>query len=388
MRFFLYGYYGQGNLGDDLLLRACVQGILGVCPEARFVVRAGKAATGLEALHIPFEVAGVDEVLAHKGRSKLARLFSALAIYRRHLRHCDWFVFGGGTLFHERQSPLPIILLLLICLMARAMRVRIAALGVGVAELESRLALAALRGIILLSDVFAVRDEAGLMQCERAGASRRVATTADLAFALDGGGDGAATRETDKGRVIGISIYPPALQGNEAARKTGLALQGAIDRLRASGCTIRLLAFHHAADLAADDEMVLAGLVAGMPEGSRLGIDLIRLSQEATALASTFEKLDLLCGMRFHGHVLAAINGVPFVGIAADNKIEAICRLFGMPVLAADKLRTDELVAAITTGMSRKPDLAVVGRCVAMARQNFSLLGNALSGRRRATASA
>src|SRR5437870_6705898 len=26
-----------------------------------------------------------------------------------------------------------------------------------------------------------------------------------------------------------------------------------------------------------------------------------------------------LCGMRFHGHVLAAIHGVPFVGIAADK---------------------------------------------------------------------
>jgi polysaccharide pyruvyl transferase WcaK-like protein len=382
MRFFLYGYYGQGNLGDDLLLRACVVRILDICPDARFVVRAGKAATGLEALRVPFEVAEVDEVVADQGRSKLARLFSALAAYRRHLRRCDWLVFGGGTIFHERQSPLPLILLLLICLMARAMGLRIAALGVGVAELKSRVALATLRRIILLSDVFAVRDEAALLQCQRAGASRRVAITGDLAFALDSAGGGVATKGADAGRVIGFSVYPPALQGNDTARTTRLALQEAIDRLGASGCTIRLLALHHAPDPAVGDEVVLARLAAGLHEARRLRTDLIRLSKEASVVASTFAELDLLCGMRFHGHVLAAIHGVPFVGIAADNKIEAICRLFDMPVLAADGLEADEIIASITATLSRKPDRAVVDRCVAMAQQNFVLLGSALSGRR------
>src|SRR5882724_4785407 len=110
MRFFLYGYYGQGNLGDDLLLRACVLGIVGVCPDARFVVRAGKSATGLDTLCVPFEVAEIDEILADQSRSKIGRLISALAAYRRYLRNCDWFIFGGGTLFHERSSPQPLIL--------------------------------------------------------------------------------------------------------------------------------------------------------------------------------------------------------------------------------------------------------------------------------------
>ena len=35
--------------------------------------------------------------------------------------------------------------------------------------------------------------------------------------------------------------------------------------------------------------------------------------------------------MRFHGLVLAAMLGRPFVGIVHDNKISEICRRFGMP---------------------------------------------------------
>ncbi len=382
IRFFLYGYYGQGNLGDDLLLRACVRGILSICPDARFVVRAGKVATGLEALRVPFEVVEVDEILADQGRSKLARLFLVLAAYRRHLRRCDWLVFGGGTLFHERRSSLPLILLLLICLMARTMRLQVAALGVGVAELKSRPAFAALGGIVRLSDLFAVRDEASFELCRKAGASSRVALTGDLAFTLGHAMGRTSTKDATARRVIGICVYPPALQGNETARSTRSALEEAIERLGASGCGIRLLAFHRAIDPEVDDRVALAALVAGLPEASRPQMELISLAEDGSALSSAFGSLDLLCGMRFHGHVLAAIHGVPFVGIATDNKIESICRLFGMPVLAADGLKVDEMIVAITATWSRKPDSAVIDYCVAMAQQNFLLFQSTLSGRR------
>lgn len=382
MRFFLYGYYGHGNLGDDLLLRACVLGILDICPDARFVVRASRAETGLDALQVPFEIADVDGVLADQSRSRISRLFSALTAYRRQLRRCDWLVFGGGTLFHERQSPLPLILLLLICLMARVMRVRIAALGVGVAELKSRTALAALRGIVMLSDIFAVRDEAALEQCGKARASRYVALTSDLAFTLDGiGSQGASKKVGAAGPAIGISVYPPALEGSDAASKARLALCEAISGMIASGYAIRLLAFHRAPDLKIDDESVLAGLAAGLPHGSRAGV-VERISLSDDTSLSVFDEVDLLCGMRFHGHILAAIHGVPFVGIAADNKIDAICRHFGMPLLPVEDLRPDEVMASIAATLSRKPDRGIVDRSVALAQQNFSLLADALAGQR------
>lgn len=371
MRFFLYGYYGQGNLGDDLLLRACVLGIRGIRPDARFVVRAGRAPTGLETLSIPYEIAQIDEVLSDQTRSRISRLLAVLVTYRGYLRDCDWFVFGGGTLFHERTSAQPIIMLALICLMARAMGVRIAALGVGVAELKSPAALAALRGIVFLSDIFAVRDAAALKQCRKAGASRRVTVTCDLAFALDGADKVRASRRSGvAGGVVGISVYPPALEGSETARHTFGALRGAVSQLVGLGCTVRLLAFH-------DDEVALMRLADDLAD-ARPSVE--RLA-DTPSLAAVFAELDLMCGMRFHGLVLAAVHGVPFVGIAADNKIEAVCQLFDMPVLPAVGLRASATVEAVAASLFRSPDRGVTDRCVAEANRNFLLLSDAVGPR-------
>jgi len=383
MRFFLYGYYGQGNVGDDLLLRSCVLGIRSLCPDARFVVRAGRVATGLDPFTVPFEVSEVDEVLADQTRSRLSRLVSALAAYRNHLRNCDWLVFGGGTLFHERPSPMPLVLLLMLCLMARAMGVRIAALGVGIAELKSRRALAALKGIVALSEVFAVRDEAALEQCHRAGAFGPVLTS-DLAFTLASACvSGDVKRIAAAGPTIGISVYPPAIEEGEAAYDLRSALQEVVLRLQRSGYAVRLLAFHHASDGGVgDDEAVLARLVEDIPVTPRPPVVSVTLARDTSLLASSFDGIDLICGMRFHGHVLAAIYGIPFVGIAADNKINAICRLFDMPILPIDRLTADKVVAAIAATLSRKPDRGLVDRAVAQAHQNFSLFADALAQRR------
>jgi polysaccharide pyruvyl transferase WcaK-like protein len=103
-----------------------------------------------------------------------------LAAYSRHLKKCDWFVFGGGTVFHN--ATLPMLLTLSICAIARLMGVRIAAIGVGVSDLPSPIARVALRGIVGMSDLFAVRDDRALWQCKKAKAN--AVLTSDLAFSL------------------------------------------------------------------------------------------------------------------------------------------------------------------------------------------------------------
>jgi polysaccharide pyruvyl transferase WcaK-like protein len=39
MQFFISGFYGQNNLGDDLLMRATIEGIRKICSDAVIVVR-------------------------------------------------------------------------------------------------------------------------------------------------------------------------------------------------------------------------------------------------------------------------------------------------------------------------------------------------------------
>src|SRR6266700_2942814 len=136
-RFFLYGYYGQGNLGDDLLLRATIEGISRIAPMAAFVIRNEGPVANLEHFGEQIQLTGIDRILADQSRTKLSRVIGTLLAYRYHFRGCKWFVFGGGTVFHERQSIAPILLQAVICLLARVMGLRVVALGVGIADLKS-----------------------------------------------------------------------------------------------------------------------------------------------------------------------------------------------------------------------------------------------------------
>jgi polysaccharide pyruvyl transferase WcaK-like protein len=165
MQFFISGFYGQSNLGDDLLMRATMQGIRKVCPNAVIVVRP----------------TSLDGIQSDQTKSKTGRFLSTLAAYRRHFRKCDWLVFGGGTVFHN--ATLPMLLTLSICVLARLMGVRIAAIGVGVSDLTSSIPRVALRGIIGMSDfLFAVRDDRAFWQCKKVRAN--AVLTSDLAFSL------------------------------------------------------------------------------------------------------------------------------------------------------------------------------------------------------------
>ena len=163
-RFFISGFYGQNNLGDDLLMRATMQGIRKICPSAVIVVRP----------------TSLDRIQSDQTKSKAGRFVSTLAAYRRCLRKCDWLVFGGGTVFHN--ATLPMLLTLSICVLARLMGVRIAAIGVGVSDLSSSIARLALRGIVGTSDLFAVRDDRAFWQCKKVKAN--AVLTSDLAFSL------------------------------------------------------------------------------------------------------------------------------------------------------------------------------------------------------------
>jgi polysaccharide pyruvyl transferase WcaK-like protein len=380
-RFFLFGFYGQGNLGDDLLLRATVDGFRRIRPQATFVIRNEGPVRSLEDFGGAIELTGIDRILANQSKSKVGRLVETLLAYRRHFSSCHWFVFGGGTVFHERSSAAPLLLTLMICVLARAMGLQIAALGVGISGLRSAPARIALRAIISMSALFAVRDDAALAECVKAGAWKRVKLTGDLAFTLapllTGRGERAEARAN---RCVGFSVYPPALL-NEGGRAAFSAIQSALKALLERGWKISLLAFHDDPEKAngRQDKDILARLMEGLSQDQQSRVSLQVVRANSGEISQIFSDVDVYCGMRFHGHVLAAIFGIPFVGISTDNKIDAICRLFGMPVFGVDRIVAERLVDAVEHTRSRKLEMSLREACIAGAEQNFIEFARLLS---------
>ena len=379
--YFLYGYYGQGNLGDDLLLRATVEGIRSFRPSATFVVRSATATANWGSLD-GVEATGIDRIAADQSRSRLARLIATLQAYSQYFRRCSWFIFGGGTVFHERMSSFPLVMLALICLLARLRGLRVAALGVGVAELRSPLGRLALRAIVTISDLFAVRDEAARRQCELAGVGQKVCLTGDLVFGLSALRPcSAASVAASRRLTVALSVSAGALSG-PAGERAVLVLREFLGRIVASGSRVILFSFQETG--AFSDSEVLARLATDIHPDHPDDLVYRKLTSDPGEIAHNYASIDLHCGMRFHGHVLAAMLGRPFVGISHDNKIEEICRLFGMPSLEVEQLAAGELLAAIEAARGRHLDPERLMACTSQAALNFSMLNSTMAENRRA----
>lgn len=388
-RFFLYGYYGQNNLGDDLLLRAAIEGIRRACPRASFVVRNEGHIAGIEGFGGDIVLTGIDRIISDQSRSRFMRLVGTLRAYRRHFRSCGWFVFGGGTVFHERNSILPLALVAAICLLARVTGLRVIALGIGVSPLKSPSARIVMGIIVRMSDVFAVRDGQASAECDKAGVTQRIAQTSDLVFtlsdALTGSGQLYSRSYKKEGpRRVGLSIYPPALDAVEK-KASFEALQSAISSILMRGWSVSLLTFHNAVGEAGGnrDQDMLERLVSNISPDMKSRIDLHVLSVNATVLDKAYTNIDVHLGMRFHGHVLAAIYGVPFAGLAVDNKINGICEFFGMPLIEMGKLSEKAILEAVDKAVMQHVDEEKRKTSIALAEKNFLLFSSIYQNRAR-----
>jgi polysaccharide pyruvyl transferase WcaK-like protein len=374
----LYGYYGYGNLGDDLLLQAAISGIRRHYPNARFRLRNLGPISGIE------NDRGITltniERIAESDAPKPLRLARYLAAVWRALDGCRWLAFGGGTVFHERPSkpslgrsiPVSLFLIACWCGLARLRNVRIVAMGVGVDEIRSLAGRALLRFILATASDFAVRDAASLAECRQINARAPLRLTADLAYGLADELRGAtADRKAGGPPTVAITVAPHDAQ--EVLAGLRQAIGGLIDR----GWRVVLLPFQISPDGTApggeapDDAAWLQKLFDSLSPAQRGAVELRAIAADAASIAAAFRGLDVLCGMRYHGHVIASMIGLPFVGLADDRKIAEICRVFGQPMLSLKGATGDALVQAVLAAEGHAPAAALVDACARAASRNF-----------------
>ncbi len=276
------------------------------------------------------------------------------------LRQCRWLIFGGGTVFHDNSGLTSLALQWLICHLARVLGVRVAALGVGVGDLRTATGRWLLRGIVARCELFLVRDEAALRQC--AGTKARL--TDDLVFAWRSLTPERTPKQPSGNPArIGLTVSPVA---NE---RTKAALADAVRLWQEKGHRVVFLVFQQSATFA-DDVKVFAA-IASRPDIAAVPIEVRLPTADASAIVEAFADLDVVCGMRFHGLVLAAMLGRPFVGIVHDNKISEICRRFGMPCHEAATLDGADLVRSAEDVRYNVPDTQLLDQSRRLAQENF-----------------
>jgi len=362
----LSGYYGCGNLGDDLLLTVAVEELRPILPNARFLLRDHGA--DLPKLGPDVIPTGIDAILDDQTHLRPYRFISFTWHIAGLLRQCRWLIFGGGTVYHDNRGLASMALQWLICHLATLLGVRVAALGVGVGDLQTATGRWLLRGIVARCELFLVRDDAALQQC--VGTKARL--TDDLVFAWQSlTPEDARKRQAGNPASIGLTVSPLA---NE---RTVTALADAVRLWQERGHRVVFFVFQQSATIA-DDVKVFAAInnkLAGAP----VAIEVRRPIANAPAIVEAFADIDIVCGMRFHGLVLAAMLERPFVGIVHENKISEICRRFDMPCHEAATFDEANLIRSVEDIHEKAPDSQLLDQSRRLAKENFLAFASLLS---------
>jgi polysaccharide pyruvyl transferase WcaK-like protein len=354
----LSGYYGCGNLGDDLLLTVALEELRTILPNARFLLRDHGA--GLPKLGEDVIPTGIDAIVDDQTNSRLYRLTSFTWHSAGLLRQCRWLIFGGGTVFHDNGGLVSLALQWLLCHLARMLAVRVAALGVGVGNLRTKTGRWLLRGIVSRCELFLVRDDAALRQCS--GTKARL--TEDLVFAWRSlTPKNGRKRSPGKPASIGLAVSP------QASPRMAIALADAIRLWQEHGRRVVFLVFQQS-DTVADDSTFFAQIKNNLAIAAD-PIEIRRLTANATSIIEAFADIDVVCGMRFHGLVLAAVLERPFVGIAHDNKISEICGRFDMPCHDAATLDGPDLARSAEDIQHKVLESQLIDQSCRLARENF-----------------
>lgn len=376
---FVYGYFGCGNVGDEMLLSAVASGIIERWPEARLRVRNLGRTAPEPHLRARVQDTDIEQELLRPGRGRGRRLVAYLRAAQRAMKGCDCFVLGGGTLIHAKTSAWSLAILTALIAMARLQGMPVIGLGLGANHLDGRLSRALTRIIKALSADLVVRDEASLRTI---GSGVNVRLAADLVYNWWPG----HIRAPHSGapEVIAVTLWslPPT---EEASVLNSLA--EALTRRALSGAQVRGLVFQDADDTSGglSDRGALQRL-AVLLERNGVSMEIVRPGATPGELAEAFGDVTVHCGARFHASVIASLLGIPSVGLATDAKVLSLCAVFGLPSLELGDIDAERLSHSIEQARRATIDTDVLAQLRKRSALNFTWFDDRCDARRCAAA--
>jgi polysaccharide pyruvyl transferase WcaK-like protein len=370
---YLYGYYGQGNLGDDLLMASAVMMIRAAAPDAPLYLHCHDTARVPELGLKDVYLVPASAILADTTRSKPARMAAYLGLLRTTFGACRALIFGGGTVLQEGGSPFGLMVILVTVMQAKKRGLKVIAIGAGIGAARTRLGRFLLRRIIKRIDVLCLRDASSIAAAEALVPGKPVRAVADLVYALP-----PPVVQPSQGAPRAIFSIQPAVTARRDAvgKAVRAALAHTIAAFVARGWHCTLLAFETKLEGATglDDREAWQDVVGDLLAQHPAAIELLAPSGDLATVTARMAGARVHVGQRYHGHVLAAVANVPFVGLAHDRKIAEVCRSFGMPCIAVESVTPEALLAMADDAATRTINPAVMAALRAEAHRNAQAL--------------
>ena len=344
----LAGYYGFGNVGDEALLEVLVSNIKELNPDIKITI------------------------LANQPKDVQKRLKTE-AVNRSNLFHivgafygADKVIFGGGGLFQDITSFRSLIYYLALIVIARVMKVKVYLIAQGIGPLKRKISKRLVQLIFKFIQEVSVRDEKSL-EILRQLYSKKIVLTYDPALLLSSNKE-VAINEDIKKVIISIRGFPDLTRS-----KKDIIVQVLKKLIKEEDIKIVFLPFHGEEDKKACIEIL------NMLDGHG------KLEEPQTTplyLLRIMEGTYVVIGMRLHSLIFAAGLGIPFVGLAYDQKVTSFCESYKMPVLELENLNPFDLEKDIKEVLSLRQRYAkrIMEVCKQQRENINSYLINVLKG--------
>lgn len=324
-------YYGFNNMGDEAVLNAMLISFRELADQLEIVVLSGN----------PQKTAVRYGVKAVK-RNNYREVF-------REIKSCDLFISGGGSLLQDVTGWKSIPFYLGQIMLAKLLGKKTMLYGQGIGPINSQFYRRLAAFIIKKVDLVTVRDKESRDFLIGLGLKGKdIAVTADPVFYLSPENNNQIQgREllAEEGikaansKLIGISVRPWADESylEEIAK--------AVEKLAtASDGEILIIPMHPDYDLVVSEKLLeLLNGQANILRGDYTPLEMIAI----------FGELDFLLGVRLHSLIFSLIQGVTFVAISYDPKVDSLLR--GIKITAGmdiNKLDGDTLSRVCQTVLS------------------------------------
>lgn len=363
MRYLVYGYYGFGNFGDDLMLAAIAAAIHARDPGADILVKCRDPVPGLGT---QVQFLDIERSMEQRGRPAVLRAAAYLRRLSRAVKGRDWLVIGGGALFLDKgRINRSLVVLWLLVLRARLAGVRIALIGVSCDLLASPATLWITRRIFRSADTIAVRDTFSHDYARYFGRADAV-LCADLAFAAPGLSLPPAGRHKRDRPALAICLvdYFATYEPDPARRADFLrAMRALLDRYAG---TVDFVYVALQEGIGLGDDAVYGAL------GGAERFIAYRAITSVASWQDLFQDIDGICSMRYHLALLAAAAGLPVTVLYHELKLAAVGLMPGVDTCTLADFVAGECDAIALLLRPRTPPEARTDRLAEQAAAAFA----------------
>jgi polysaccharide pyruvyl transferase WcaK-like protein len=342
-RVIIRGYFGVGNLGDELLLGAIVR---------LFLARGWKVtAMSLDPDRTRLEH-GIEVV--RRGDKPFDALHAI-----PHLRRARVCLLGpGGILQAYDHAYASLFAYTLTARVAKRLGLKVGLLGVGAGPIATMAARRAVRSVLRRVDAVLFRDEPSRdLAAPGRGAADGVLVAPDLAFlpGLEEPGETVAlgTRHPIGFAPVRTRNAPPGSRPASAASYRAEVAAGILAALPPGTTRVPGFAFHETEDSVEVRDFA--------PQFESAGI-VLEVSPGAGTLAGArawIDSCELVVVSRFHALALAILRGLPVVVLTYHPKVRDLAILAGLEAwtLPCDRVRADEITACIRSAQAAAAEI-------------------------------